>query len=306
MSEHRFGGPWTEIKLDALTYYLEFFTKALSKKKFALWYIDAFAGTGERHFETKSGGFFESVPEHVEVEARAGSAKRALMVQPQFEKFVFIEADARRATALRTLEASFPGRRIEVHEDDANSVLDRLFSSNPWSAGSKNHRVRGVLFLDPYGMSVPWKTLETIAATQALDVWYLFPTGAVVRQLAHDFSKIDRSKADALDRVFGTPDWRSEFYKSEPYTDLFGSVGVSSDRDANPQKIEEWFRNRLETRFSFVSEPIPLGGDGFPQRFSLYFAMANPSPAAIRAAENCITSLFKKFWPQAFRRTSAP
>jgi three-Cys-motif partner protein len=48
MVEHSFGGPWTEIKLDAVQYYLECYTKALTAKQFDLWYIDAFAGTGDR------------------------------------------------------------------------------------------------------------------------------------------------------------------------------------------------------------------------------------------------------------------
>ena len=34
---HEFGGAWTELKLDAIDYYLRFYTKALSGK-FCLWY----------------------------------------------------------------------------------------------------------------------------------------------------------------------------------------------------------------------------------------------------------------------------
>jgi hypothetical protein len=45
MTEHCFGGPWTEIKLDAVCYYLECYTKALAQRQFDLWYVDGFAGT---------------------------------------------------------------------------------------------------------------------------------------------------------------------------------------------------------------------------------------------------------------------
>ncbi len=48
MVGHRYGGTWTELKLDAVTYYLECYTKALTHRRFILWYIDAFAGTGDR------------------------------------------------------------------------------------------------------------------------------------------------------------------------------------------------------------------------------------------------------------------
>ena len=47
----RFGGAWTEVKLDAVNYYLNFYTDVLKNKPtpqnpFELWYIDAFAGSG--------------------------------------------------------------------------------------------------------------------------------------------------------------------------------------------------------------------------------------------------------------------
>lgn len=51
MSKHIFGGPWTEIKLDAVEYYLECYTRALKRVGFDLWYIDAFAGSGDRERE---------------------------------------------------------------------------------------------------------------------------------------------------------------------------------------------------------------------------------------------------------------
>ena len=88
-TEHRFGGAWTEIKLDAIVYYLECYTRALTHKKFDLWYIDAFAGTGERTVETTIGGLFEGRPIETQIEARAGSARRALGVSPPFSTLHF-------------------------------------------------------------------------------------------------------------------------------------------------------------------------------------------------------------------------
>jgi hypothetical protein len=52
-AEHRFGGSWTEIKLNAVSDYLNFYTPLLNAKPspanpFETWYVDAFAGTGDR------------------------------------------------------------------------------------------------------------------------------------------------------------------------------------------------------------------------------------------------------------------
>ena len=38
------------------------------------------------------------------------------------------------------------------------------------------------MFLDPYGMEVEWKTLQAVAATRAIDVWFLFPLAGLYRQ----------------------------------------------------------------------------------------------------------------------------
>ena len=48
LSDHEFGGVSTNLKLSLVERYLSAFTTALRGKFKELWYIDAFAGTGER------------------------------------------------------------------------------------------------------------------------------------------------------------------------------------------------------------------------------------------------------------------
>jgi hypothetical protein len=55
------------------------------------------------------------------------------------------------------------------------------------------HRTRGVIFLDPFGASLEWETLKFIAATKALDVWYLFPLVRFL-EMRHGLSKSSRRK----------------------------------------------------------------------------------------------------------------
>jgi three-Cys-motif partner protein len=114
MVEHLFGGPWTEIKLDAVQYYLECYAKALTPKKFDLWYIDAFAGTGDRIETRKVGGLLEGVPESTVTETLAGSARRALQVKPPFQHFIFNEMHAARRAALQKILTENPDRDIEI------------------------------------------------------------------------------------------------------------------------------------------------------------------------------------------------
>ncbi|NML08351.1 three-Cys-motif partner protein TcmP [Sphingomonas sp. G-3-2-10] len=88
---HKFGGTWTELKLDVIAGYLGFYTTVLKHKPtpdgpFKLWYVDAFAGSGSRTVEITSGGMFEETPLRAEELEVAGSARRALEVDPPFHR----------------------------------------------------------------------------------------------------------------------------------------------------------------------------------------------------------------------------
>src|SRR5262252_6488960 len=85
--DHEFGSQDTDLKLSLVESYLQAFTTALTVKFSELWYIDAFAGTGERTVRVAARGgdlFDEAVPESVE--RRRGSAKIAIDVKPPFDR----------------------------------------------------------------------------------------------------------------------------------------------------------------------------------------------------------------------------
>ncbi|WP_162254695.1 three-Cys-motif partner protein TcmP [Sphingomonas sp. Root241] len=297
---HRFGGVWTEIKLKALTEYLDFYQKALKNQGFETWYIDAFAGTGDRHAELQKGGIFEGRPiEHVE-EILDGSARKALKIQPPFNHYWFTEQHLGRANALRALKKEF-SLDISVQPGEANVELRALFSSRPWSGGSTAGRQRGVVFLDPYGMSVDWRTLETLAGTKRVDVWYLFPRKAVVQQLAHDLRGVDEAKRQKLAQIFGCDDWEEEFYRSRPIQGgLFDQIPVETKgRIATPEQISAFARKQLENLFCYVSEPIPLivNGSDF---FELY-CLSNNRPA-IPLIKRGVDHVRRKYTPASRRR----
>jgi three-Cys-motif partner protein len=167
--DHEFGSQDTDLKLSVVEYYLKTYTKALRGKWPALWFIDAFAGTGSRTVRVGARGgdlFDEAVPE--QIEQRRGSARIALDVVPPFDRLVFMEQNPRYCQALRELKAQYPGRDIDIVEGDANELIRREIDWDGWK------RTRAVMFLDPYGMTVDSTTLEAIARTKAIDVWYLF------------------------------------------------------------------------------------------------------------------------------------
>lgn len=302
---HRFGGAWTELKLDAVHYYLGFFTRVLKTQPFDLWYIDAFAGSGTRTVERETGGLLEAEPMGQTTEEIAGSVLRALEVDPPFSRHVFVEGNASRFRELDAIRLSRPEKRIECRQGDANSQLKDIFQSEPWiSQPAGRGKLRAVVFLDPYGMNVEWETLRLLASTRAVDVWYLFPMLAVTRQLAKNISRVDENKSARLDTIFGTTGWREELYDTQVNNDLFAQSITTSVRKVTLPQIEAYSQKRLETLFRYVSEPLPLIAEGRGQQFSLFCLSNSASDAAIDLIKKGVRATLKKHGGSASRRMS--
>jgi three-Cys-motif partner protein len=266
----RFGGSWTERKLEVVRRYLDRYANALKAQPFQRLYIDAFAGTGSRidkHFIS------EPLLDLPELEAvMKGSARLALEIDPPFNEYIVVEKVARRAGQLKQLRDAHPNRNITIVNADANDAITSICQRIDWRSS------RGVVFLDPYGMQVSWDTVAAIAKTGGLDVWLLVPTGMGLRRLLTRNGNISKQWQDTLDRFLGTPDWRSEFYHTEESTDLLGDPIVTKVRDAGADKLEQFVLNRLGSVFPVVMEHgISLTNSKGQAMYLLCFASANGS-----------------------------
>ena len=276
--EHNFGGVWTVLKLGVLRQYLQFFTTALRNQGFKLIYIDAFAGSGSC-----------TVAVGDETETVDGSASIAVATTPEFDELIFIEKSGKRFNALTKFAQAYPSRKIALKRGDANELLPEVLAWREWQD------TRGVLFLDPYGMSTEWSLLEQIAETEAVDLWYLFPLSAFFRQAAVDFRQIDDAKAMALTKMVGTADWHSALYSTSPQASLFDDE-PTVQRHADTEAILNFVTTRLRTVFPHVEPPLILRQDknrGAPL-FALYFAVSNPNPAAIGLAKKVASHILGK------------
>ena len=301
-TKHKFGGPWTEIKLDAVAEYLRFYQGALKNMGFETWYVDAFAGSGERHIKVSTGGLFELKPISEEERVLDGSARKALQVEPPFAHYWFAETHKGRQCALDALRNEFL-KDIRIYPGDANQGLRTLFGSAPWSSGPTSWKQRAVVFLDPYGMSVGFETLRMLAETKRADVWYLFPRAAVIQQLANDIRGIDDDKRASLARIFGCTDWEERFYESRPATrDMFGEViAGSKGRVVDGAGIAAFARERFGTIFDYVSDPLPLMVKGH-DFFELY-CFSNANPKAVGLIKKGVNHVLDKFTPRLRQRS---
>jgi len=157
--------------------------------------------------------------------------------------------------------------------------IDAVVAANQWRS------TRAVLFLDPYGMQLEWSTLEKVAATKAIDVWFLFSLAGLYRQATRQLADIDEHKRAALTRMFGSDAWEKELYPKTVREDLFD--GISEEprrRSADVAGLEVYAKTRLETIFAAVLKPLPLPLLKKPQRFLLFLCISNDDPKAIGLA----------------------
>ena len=271
----KFGGNWTQEKLNIFTSYLDAYLIALQNQKFKKIYIDAFAGTGE--IETSDGEQY-----------LAGSARLALEADRKFDFYYFIESDEVKASELQNMidtDFAYLKRITKVYCGDANQKLEQIIREIDWGYN------RGLLFLDPYATQVNWSTLEIVAQTHSIDVWYLFPFSALNRMLPKNGKYATWEQC--LDRLLGDDSWQTEFYKEDPQMSLFDffpdpNNPVETNRkvkDANPEHIKAYIISRLQTIFPCVSKnPRIFKNSKNSPMFLFCFAISNGSATAQKLA----------------------
>jgi len=278
-------GAWAKEKLDALGQYLNFYTTVLKKQGYWLRgtiFFDAFAGSGisrirtaEKTSEPTSLFDFDAKTNASEIQFLKGSPRVALDITNPFTRYIFVEHDPQRVAELNALRVEYEGKRaIFVKENDANTAL------NEWLASGIDWRAhRAVVFLDPFGMQVPWATIEALAATKAIEVLMNFPLWMAVNRLLTRSGRIDPGWQASLDTFLGSPDWRTIAY--EEGADLFG--GRRDKVDDAGQRILEWYRSRLRKAFGHVSTARLIKNTrGNPL---YYLIWAGPNATGLKGAE---------------------
>jgi three-Cys-motif partner protein len=282
-------GPWAKEKLDALGQYLGFYTTVLKKQ--GQWldgtiFVDAFAGPGLSRVRTKEKaneppGLFGPDPESdkAETEFLKGSPRVALDVINPFSAYIFVDRDPERIRDLKALKAKYQSRRnITVKEGDANAALrEWLASGTDWT------HYRAVVFLDPFGMQVPWSTIETLAKTKAIEVIINFPLGMAIQRMLTKSGDIPPGWQMSLDTFFGSQAWRGLAY--EEGTDLFGPKVQKVS--GSGLKLVEWYRNRLRAAFGHVSTARLIRNT---RKNPLYYLIwAGPNATGLKGAEHILS-----------------
>ena len=273
MTDRSFGGPWTQEKLRILSLYLDAYTTALKNQPFRLIYVDAFAGEGS----WRPGSAYSTDYDDFR-ELHKGSPRIALgITNKPFDRLIFIEKDPQRFELLRKLQEEFPGRDIDVLNEDAEKAL-------PAFCQSLDVDERAVVFLDPFATEVSWAMVEGMAKTQKIDCWILFPLSAIARMMPRK-NEPSAELSNQLDRIFGGREHWQDFYSSSPQPRLplqLFEDELEQIRSSDSSQIAQRYRDRLESTFEKVA---PSGREFKNSKnspiFQLFFAASNPNGAKI-------------------------
>ena len=111
-----------------------------------------------------------------------GSAKIALALKEPFDRYLLIEKAKGKCDELQsTIDNEFASLKdkCSIRQGDSNTALCAWCGERDW------RRERAVVFLDPFGLTVEWTTVQSLGATKAVDLWYLFPIN-LLRMLKKD------------------------------------------------------------------------------------------------------------------------
>jgi len=250
-------GYWSEIKHDIIKRYATEYSKILSNQEgLQHAYIDAFSGAGE-HISRSTG---ELIP---------GSPRYALNISPPFKYYYFIDLDEKKTSHLQKLI----GKRenVIIYTEDCNVVL--LEKVLP--AVKYEDYWRALCVLDPYGLHLDWKVVDTVRHMKSVEVFLNFPLHDINRSVVRKDPKIlKQSNIERMDRFWGDRSWYDLLYGQDP--DLFNGYREHRVASADPV-LTRAYRDRLRTEagFIFVPEPVLMRNKKGGKLYYLFFASHN-------------------------------
>lgn len=266
-------GYWSEIKLDIIKEYASAYSRIMSSQtspQFYHLYIDAFAGPG-KHISKSTG---EYVP---------GSPENALLVEPPFHEYHFIDLDKQKIESLENM-AGIRGD-VHIHLGDCNKVmLDKVLPNVKY----EDYR-RALCVLDPYGLHLDWEVIFTAGQMKSVDIFLNFPVADMNRNvLWRKPEDVSSSQINRMNRFWGDDSWREEAYSPSPQMKLFGEK--EDEEKVSNEMIAEAFRRRLKKAAGFANVPAPIAMRNTQNAIVYYLFFASHKPVA----EHIVQDIFKK------------
>jgi three-Cys-motif partner protein len=270
---NQFGGNWTEAKMEIVVDYAKAYLIIMNKQSWVkTLYFDGFAGSG-------------SIGSKENEDAVKGTALRVLEIdKPRpFDIYYFVEKDEKNKLSLEAkIEKEHFGKNTHVVQEDCNIKLIAMANYL-----KRNKQFRALAFIDPYGMSVNWASIEGLKGL-GIDLWILVPTGVGVNRLLVKDMNISEAWLKRLEYFLGISRQTiiDHFYKVNSTHTLFGEeTYISKEKDV-VQKIGELYAMKLKSVFKYVSESFVMRNS--TNSIMYHFMMATNNKAALDIANDVI------------------
>jgi three-Cys-motif partner protein len=248
-------GLWSEMKLEIVRDYAKEYSKIISKRKLTHAYIDAFAGAG-MHLSKTTG---EYIP---------GSPLNALMVEPPFKEYHFIDLNGNRTGQIRELAGD--RRDVFTYEGDCNTILPgKVFPRVTWEKYG-----RALCLLDPYNIDLSWDVVAQAGKMRTIEIFLNFMIMDInMNVLRNDPGNVDPIQTARMNRFWGDESWRTVMY------DNTGNLFGWDEKVAGNEALAEAYRSRLRdvAGFKFVPAPVPMKNSIGRTIYYLFFASPNPT-----------------------------
>jgi three-Cys-motif partner protein len=250
-------GPWAKEKLEALSRYLDFYTKVLKNQRWCKTiYVDAFAGGGRAIVRAAPSQnspdqlllLDENEADADQVELISGSPRVALEVASPFSWYVFIDPHPDRASELRVLRQEYTDHAIDVLQVNAESGIEWVVSH-----GVSRRTHRGIAFLDPFGAKLKWDIIKRLADTGLFEVVVNFTLNMAIQRMLPNNGNVSDACSKTLDEYFGDHDWFSAVYEVSE-RNLLGERNIKKYEDYLVRLLD-LYRSRLRQAFGHVSTP---------------------------------------------------
>ena len=263
-------GIWSEIKLEIVKAYASEYSKIMSKQPTIRRhiYIDAFAGPGI-HLSRQSGNYVN------------GSPLNALLVQPPFTEFHFIDADKKRVARLNDLV----GRQSNVftHPGDCNAILPK----DVFSRARYEDYARALCLIDPYNIDLEWRVVHQAGQMRSIEIFLNFMVMDMnMNVLRKNPEKAESAQIDRMNRFWGDDSWRKLMYDSSG--NLFGE---DEKVTRGNEVLAEGYRQRLldVAGFKYVPKPLPMRNTKGATVYYLFFASPN------KTGNKIVEHIFEKY-----------
>lgn len=274
---NNFGGDWTLQKIEIVVSYAKAYLTIMNKyPQFKTLYFDGFAGSGDIFHETTA-----------DFEIIKGTAVRIMEIESPktFDIYYFVEKDEKNKNDLeKTVSHLFENKadKTFVVNEDCNN---KLISMSEFLKKNKSYRV--LAFIDPYGMSVNWKSIECLKGL-GVDLWILVPTGMGINRLLKRDSNISEAWLIKLETFLGISreEILDHFYKQKSSFTLFGEETTVEKEKHAIEKAGELYSKKLKEIFKYVSQPFLMRNS--TGAIMYHFMMASNNTAALNIANDII------------------